>query len=151
MAAAAAEKMDPPPNKQAKKEKPVEQNYFKNGESTSNPPGADEPTPNIFHDASNRQVAVVAPTGIVPLPADRHLSVDYLTELKSLQHKIMTLQDNNELQQVVEMIAATGQYEITQKTFDFDLCTLDRCTVQRLQDFFAGANEKQGDTVSATS
>lgn len=62
---------------------------------------------------------------------------DYMSELKDLQHKIMTLQDNNELQQVVEMIATTGCYEITTKTFDFDLCALDRTTVQRLQDFFS--------------
>lgn len=49
----------------------------------------------------------------------------------------MALQDNSELQQVVEMIAATGCYEITSRTFDFDLCALDRSTVQRLQDFFS--------------
>lgn len=50
----------------------------------------------------------------------------------------MSLEDNNELQQVVEMIIETGNYEITgEKTFDFDLCTLDRTTVQRLQTFFA--------------
>ena len=62
---------------------------------------------------------------------------DYMSELKDLQHKIMTLQDNNELQRVVEMIAATGLYEITSATFDFDLCALDRFTVKKLQEFFA--------------
>lgn len=66
-----------------------------------------------------------------------NLTNDYMSELKELQHKIMTLQDNNELQQVVEMIAATGRFEITSRTFDFDLCALDRNTVQRLQEFFA--------------
>ncbi|XP_058058051.1 protein AF-9 [Anopheles bellator] len=64
------------------------------------------------------------------------LTGDYMSELKDLQHKIMTLKDNNELQRVVEMIAATGCYEITKYTFDFDLCALDRLTVQRLQEFF---------------
>lgn len=63
--------------------------------------------------------------------------VDYLSQLRTLQQKIMALQDNSELQQVVEMIAATGCYEITSRTFDFDLCALDRSTVQRLQDFFS--------------
>lgn len=63
--------------------------------------------------------------------------LEYMSELRNLQHKIMTLQDNNELQQVVEMIAETGCYEITSQTFDFDLCALDRSIVQRLQDFFA--------------
>lgn len=62
---------------------------------------------------------------------------DYMSQLKELQHKIMSLEDNNELQQVVEMIIETGNYEITgEKTFDFDLCTLDRTTVQRLQNFW---------------
>lgn len=65
------------------------------------------------------------------------IPVDYLSQLRALQQKIMSLQDNSELQQVVEMIAATGCYEITSRTFDFDLCALDRSTVQRLQDFFS--------------
>lgn len=64
-------------------------------------------------------------------------SEDYVSQLKDLQQKIMTLQDNQELQRVVQVIAETGQYEITKKTFDFDLCALDRRTVARLQQFFA--------------
>ncbi|XP_066583899.1 protein AF-9-like [Prorops nasuta] len=63
-------------------------------------------------------------------------SEDYVSQLKDLQQKIMTLQDNQELQRVVRIILETGQYEITKKTFDFDLCALDRRTVQRLQQFF---------------
>uniref|UniRef100_A0A034VIT4 Protein ENL n=1 Tax=Bactrocera dorsalis TaxID=27457 RepID=A0A034VIT4_BACDO len=78
--------------------------------------------------------AAGANNGSTPTPA---LPTEYLSELQELHHKIMTLQDNEELQQVVEMIAATGCYEITAKTFDFDLCKLDRSTVQRLQEFFA--------------
>ncbi|XP_057338108.1 protein AF-9 [Microplitis mediator] len=66
-------------------------------------------------------------------------SEDYVSQLKDLQQKIMTLQDNQELQRVVQVIAATGQYEITRKTFDFDLCALDRRTVQRLQQFFSAS------------
>lgn len=67
------------------------------------------------------------------------LSEDYVSQLKDLQQKIMTLQDNQELQKVVQVIAETGQYEITKKTFDFDLCALDRRTVQRLQQFFSAS------------
>lgn len=67
------------------------------------------------------------------------LSEDYVSQLKELQQKIMTLQDNQELQRVVQVIAETGQYEITKKTFDFDLCALDRRTVQRLQQFFSAS------------
>ena len=63
-------------------------------------------------------------------PADKQ----YIAQLKELKNKIMTLENNDELQQVVEMIAATGCYEVTNQTFDFDLCALDRTTVRRLQE-----------------
>lgn len=65
------------------------------------------------------------------------ITQDYMSILRELQHKIMTLQDNAELQRVVSLIAETGHYEITAQTFDFDLCALDRDTVRRLQEFFA--------------
>lgn len=37
------------------------------------------------------------------------------------------------------MIVVTGKYEIGQATatFDFDLCSLDKSTVQRLQEFLS--------------
>lgn len=69
--------------------------------------------------------------------ATADVNQDYMSILKELQHKIMTLQDNDELQRVVQLIAETGQFEITAQTFDFDLCALDRDTVRRLQEFFA--------------
>jgi len=65
---------------------------------------------------------------------------EYVMELKDLQQKIMTLEDNTELQRVVQVIAETGQYEITKKTFDFDLCALDKRTVKRLQELFFAAS-----------
>lgn len=81
-----------------------------------------------------------APAIIQAPPTQTHLvAPDYMAELQELHHKIMTLQDNKELQHVVELIAETGNYEITSRTFDFDLCKLDRNTVQRLQDFFAAS------------
>ena len=61
---------------------------------------------------------------------------EYVAQLRDLQHRIMSLEDNAELQKVVKVIAETGQYEITKKTFDFDLCALDIETVKRLQEFF---------------
>uniref|UniRef100_A0A1B0B5N6 YEATS domain-containing protein n=1 Tax=Glossina palpalis gambiensis TaxID=67801 RepID=A0A1B0B5N6_9MUSC len=82
-----------------------------------------------------QQSSVVVSTPVSQPPPT--LATDYWSELQELHHKIMTLQDNEDLQQVVELIASTGCYEITTKTFDFDLCKLDRNTVQRLQDFFA--------------
>lgn len=65
---------------------------------------------------------------------------DYMNILRDLQHKIMTLQDNSELQKVVQLIAETGRYEVSARTFDFDLCLLERSTVQQLQEFFASSS-----------
>lgn len=62
---------------------------------------------------------------------------DYMTILRGLQHKIMALKDNSDLQKVVQLIAETGQYEISAHTFDFDLCLLDRSTVKQLQEFLS--------------
>lgn len=70
---------------------------------------------------------------------DRKISNEYMSELKDLKQKITTLKNNDDLQQVVKMIAATGCYEITKSSFDFDLVQLDRVTVQRLQEFFANS------------
>jgi YEATS domain-containing protein 1/3 len=70
---------------------------------------------------------------------DRKISSEYMSELKDLKQKITTLKSNDDLQQVVRLIAATGCYEITKSSFDFDLVQLDRLTVQRLQEFFASS------------
>lgn len=62
---------------------------------------------------------------------------DYMGTLRELQHKIMGLRENADLQRVVALIVETGRYEVSAHTFDFDLCLLDRSTVRQLQDFFA--------------
>ncbi|XP_063367790.1 protein AF-9-like [Cydia amplana] len=60
------------------------------------------------------------------------LSPDYMVQLKGLQKRIMMIKNNEELERVVNLIAETGRYEVTTQTFDFDLCLLDRSTVQQL-------------------
>lgn len=67
---------------------------------------------------------------MTPDPSD--LSPDYMMQLRELQQRIMTIKSNDELERVVNLIAETGRYEVTTQTFDFDLCLLDRSTVQRL-------------------
>lgn len=66
---------------------------------------------------------------------ERKISNEYMSELKDLKQKITTLKNNDDLQHVVKLIAATGLYEITKSSFDFDLVQLDRGTVERLQQF----------------
>lgn len=56
-----------------------------------------------------------------------------LTELIELQRKLQLLRDRSRLQRVVDVIEKTGQFNITSSTFDFDLCSLDKTTVIRLQ------------------
>lgn len=37
--------------------------------------------------------------------------------------------------QIVNLIEETGHFHITNTTFDFDLCSLDRSTVRKLQSY----------------
>ncbi|XP_046400559.1 protein AF-9 isoform X2 [Ischnura elegans] len=63
-------------------------------------------------------------------------SKEYLSELLDLQKKIMTIKDDGELQRVVQVLAQSGKYEMNSKSFDVDLCALDKSTVKKLQEFF---------------
>lgn len=80
------------------------------------------------------QVAPVTNLNLVFLQPQNE---DYMGMLRNLQHKIMGLRDNSDLQRVVQLIAETGRYEVSQHTFDFDLCLLEPSTVRQLQDFFS--------------
>ncbi|XP_004929611.1 protein ENL [Bombyx mori] len=60
------------------------------------------------------------------------ISPDYMEQLRDLQQRIMKIKNNEDLERVVNLIAETGRYEVTTQTFDFDLCLLDRSTVQQL-------------------
>lgn len=64
-----------------------------------------------------------------PSHTNNKFTDEYINSLKHLQHKIMMLEDED-LQRVVTVIAETGHYEITTKTFDFDLCALNETTVK---------------------
>ncbi|XP_056636331.1 protein ENL [Diorhabda sublineata] len=80
------------------------------------------------------KVSSTEDTTPVVVPPKSECDMDMLREL---QRKIMSLKDNADLQRVVQLIAETGQYEVSAHTFDFDLCLLDRSTVRQLQDFFS--------------
>ncbi|XP_002732768.1 protein ENL-like [Saccoglossus kowalevskii] len=57
----------------------------------------------------------------------------YLKELVDLHTKLMALRDRNFLQKVVNLIEETGAFVLTPTTFNFDLCSLDKTTVKKLQ------------------
>lgn len=55
--------------------------------------------------------------------------------LKRLHKHLNSLQDPQRLQEIVNIIEQTGQYNLTQSTFDFDLCKLDDHTLNKLSKF----------------
>uniref|UniRef100_H3AG37 MLLT3 super elongation complex subunit n=1 Tax=Latimeria chalumnae TaxID=7897 RepID=H3AG37_LATCH len=59
----------------------------------------------------------------------------YLEELVELHRRLMTLRERHVLQQIVNLIEETGHFHITNTTFDFDLCSLDKTTVRKLQSY----------------
>ncbi|XP_070541879.1 protein AF-9-like [Ptychodera flava] len=65
-------------------------------------------------------------------------NTEYLNELVELHTKLMSLKDRGYLQKVVDLIEETGSFEVTATTFDFDLCSLDKTTVKKLQHCLEG-------------
>ncbi|XP_061100284.1 protein AF-9-like [Conger conger] len=59
----------------------------------------------------------------------------YLDELVELHRRLMALRERHVLQQIVNLIEETGHFHLTNTTFDFDLCSLDRTTVRKLQSY----------------
>ncbi|KAG5261402.1 hypothetical protein AALO_G00304120 [Alosa alosa] len=59
----------------------------------------------------------------------------YLDELVELHKRLMALRERHILQQIVNLIEETGHFHITNTTFDFDLCSLDKPTVRKLQSY----------------
>ena len=55
--------------------------------------------------------------------------------LKKLHKLLNSLQDPQQLQEIVNIIEQTGQYNLTASTFDFDLCKLDDHTLNKLSKF----------------
>lgn len=55
--------------------------------------------------------------------------------LKRLHKQLNSLQDPQQLQEIVNIIEQTGLYNLTASTFDFDLCKLDDTTLTKLVKF----------------
>ncbi|XP_057712254.1 protein AF-9 [Corythoichthys intestinalis] len=90
--------------------------------------------PGLLKTTSNQILEVKTPN-----KQDRNKNVDcdkaYLDELVELHKRLMTLREGHILQQIVNLIEETGHFHITNTTFDFDLCSLDRSTVRKLQSY----------------
>ena len=60
--------------------------------------------------------------------------------LKRLHKQLNSLQDPQQLQEIVNIIEQTGLYNLTASTFDFDLCKLDDGTLNKLVKFVEPAS-----------
>ncbi|XP_068784326.1 protein AF-9 isoform X3 [Struthio camelus] len=97
-----------------------------------------EPTPSLLKTNNNQILEVKSP--IKQNRSDKQIKNGdcdkaYLDELVELHRRLMTLRERHVLQQIVNLIEETGHFHITNTTFDFDLCSLDKTTVRKLQSY----------------
>lgn len=97
-----------------------------------------EPPPPLLKTNNNQILEVKSP--IKQSKSDKQIKNGecdkaYLDELVELHRRLMTLRERHILQQIVNLIEETGHFHITNTTFDFDLCSLDKTTVRKLQSY----------------
>ncbi|XP_061524971.1 protein AF-9 isoform X2 [Phycodurus eques] len=108
-------------------------------ESDSSPPSppSRNDVPGLLKTTNNQILEVKSPNKQSKQDKNKNLDCDkaYLDELVELHKRLMTLREGHILQQIVNLIEETGHFHITNTTFDFDLCSLDRSTVRKLQSY----------------
>ncbi|XP_057196117.1 protein AF-9 [Triplophysa rosa] len=108
--------------------------YSENSSASSPLPHNDPPSP---MKTNNQLLEVKSP--MKPAKVDKNKNTDcdkaYLDELVELHRRLMALRERHVLQQIVNLIEETGHFHITNTTFDFDLCSLDKTTVRKLQSY----------------
>ncbi|XP_022603506.1 protein AF-9-like [Seriola dumerili] len=104
--------------------------------SSPSPPSHNEAPP-LLKTTNNQILEVKSPTKQSKQDKNKNIDCDkaYLDELVELHKRLMTLREGHILQQIVNLIEETGHFHITNTTFDFDLCSLDRSTVRKLQSY----------------
>ncbi|NXC69138.1 AF9 protein, partial [Anhinga anhinga] len=108
------------------------------GSSSASSPLHHEPAPPFLKTNNNQILEVKSP--IKQNKSDKQIKNGdcdkaYLAELVELHRRLMTLRERHVLQQIVNLIEETGHFHITNTTFDFDLCSLDKTTVRKLQSY----------------
>lgn len=116
--------------KAAEEEDSDNRKVIKTSETAYNEPERGESSGSVTTETKVQDNGVSSSLGEDAEPGD--LSPDYMVQLRDLQQRIMKIKNNEDLERVVNLIAETGRYEVTTQTFDFDLCLLDRATVQQL-------------------
>ncbi|TWW63700.1 Protein AF-9 ALL1-fused gene from chromosome 9 protein [Takifugu flavidus] len=106
-------------------------------DSSSPSPPSHNKAPASLRSAHNQILEIRSSAKQNKQDKNRNLDCDkaYLEELVELHKRLMTLREGHVLQQIVNLIEETGHFHITNTTFDFDLCSLDRGTVRKLQSY----------------
>ncbi|XP_068163851.1 protein AF-9 isoform X2 [Antennarius striatus] len=106
-------------------------------ESDSSSRPSHNEAPPLLKTTNNQILEVKSPTKQVKQDRNKSLDLDkaYLDELVELHKRLMALREGHVLQQIVNLIEETGHFHITNTSFDFDLCSLDRNTVRKLQSY----------------
>ncbi|XP_071334348.1 protein AF-9 isoform X2 [Trachinotus anak] len=106
-------------------------------DSSSPSPPSHNDAPPLLKTTNNQILEVKSPTKQSKQDKNKNMDCDkaYLDELVELHKRLMTLREGHILQQIVNLIEETGHFHITNTTFDFDLCSLDRSTVRKLQSY----------------
>ncbi|KAG9345472.1 hypothetical protein JZ751_008616 [Albula glossodonta] len=86
-------------------------------------------------DSENSSASSPTPRNDPPPLLKTNNNQAYLDELVELHRRLMALRERHILQQIVNLIEETGHFHITNTTFDFDLCSLDKTTVRKLQSY----------------
>ncbi|XP_061815269.1 protein AF-9 isoform X1 [Nerophis lumbriciformis] len=104
--------------------------------SAPSPPSRND-VPGLLKTTNNQILEVKSPKRHSKQDKSKNVDCDkaYLDELVELHKRLMTLREGHILQQIVNLIEETGHFHITNTTFDFDLCSLDRSTVRKLQSY----------------
>lgn len=55
------------------------------------------------------------------------------SELVQLYKRLVALKDSSVLQRIADILEATGRFELTETTLDFDLCALDKATIKKIE------------------
>ncbi|XP_062850157.1 protein AF-9 isoform X2 [Trichomycterus rosablanca] len=93
--------------------------------------------PPLLKSSNNQILDVKSPIRHGKVDKNKNIDCDkaYLDELVELHRRLMALRERHILQQIVNLIEETGHFHITNTTFDFDLCSLDKTTVRKLQSY----------------
>uniref|UniRef100_A0A3Q3KIL6 YEATS domain-containing protein n=1 Tax=Monopterus albus TaxID=43700 RepID=A0A3Q3KIL6_MONAL len=102
--------------------------------SSPSPPSRNEAPP-LLKTTNNQEMKSPTKQGKQDKNKNTECDKAYLDELVELHKRLMTLREGHILQQIVNLIEETGHFHITNTTFDFDLCSLDRSTVRKLQSY----------------